>query len=90
MTTNTETMANSMDTTIDSTTRETTTVEENRTLRHIITQLWQACANGQEPPMTIPGFPEITRIQCSSYQVLITDQLFPSGYGPFGNCGDRP
>ncbi|XP_010324801.2 uncharacterized protein [Solanum lycopersicum] len=87
MTTNTETVVNPADTPIDSTTRETITVEENRTLRNIMAQLWQAWANGQEPPASIPGFPEITSIRSSSSQVPIPEPFFPLGYGPFDNCG---
>ena len=90
MTTNTETLVNSTDTPIDSTTRETVTVEENQTLRHIMEQLWQDWANGQEPPTSIPGFPEITSIRSSSSQVPISEALFPPGYGPFYNCGVGP
>ncbi|KAH0698835.1 hypothetical protein KY284_013050 [Solanum tuberosum] len=61
MTTNTETVVNPVDTLVDSTTRESATVEENRILRHVMAQLWQAWANGQEPPTSILDFPEITR-----------------------------
>ncbi|KAH0741090.1 hypothetical protein KY290_034133 [Solanum tuberosum] len=61
MTTNTKTVVNPVDTPVDITTRESTTVEENRTIRHVMAQLWQAWVNGQEPPMSIPGFLEITR-----------------------------
>ncbi|KAH0648169.1 hypothetical protein KY285_033417 [Solanum tuberosum] len=56
MTTNTKTVVNPVDTLIDSTTRESATVEENRTLRHVMTQLWQAWVNGQEPPTSISGY----------------------------------
>ncbi|XP_010314108.1 uncharacterized protein [Solanum lycopersicum] len=90
MTTNTETMVNPADTPIDSTTRETVTVEENRTLRNIMAQLWQAWANGQEPPTSIPGFPEIISIRSSSSQVPISEPFFPPGYGQFDNCGVGP
>jgi len=90
MTTNTETVVNPVDTLVDSTTRESATVEENRTLRHVMAQLWQAWANGQEPPTSIPGFPEITSIRSSSSQVPISDPFFPPGYGPFDNCGAGP
>ncbi|KAH0693085.1 hypothetical protein KY285_020182 [Solanum tuberosum] len=72
MTTNTETVMNPKDTPVDSTTRESSTIEENQTLRHVMAQLWQAWANGQEPPMSIP--------------VPISDHFFPPGYGPFDNC----
>ncbi|KAH0735278.1 hypothetical protein KY285_010985 [Solanum tuberosum] len=90
MTSNTETVVNPVDTPVDSTTRESATVEENRTLRHVMAQLWQAWANGQEPLTSIPGFPEITSIRSSSSQVPISDPFFPPGYGPFDNCGDGP
>ena len=90
MTTNTETMVNPSDTPIDSTTREKVTAEENRTLRHIMAQLWQARANGQEPPTSIPGFPEIISIRSSSSQVPISEPFFPPGYGQFDNCGVGP
>ena len=90
MTTNTETVVNPADTPIDSTTRETITVEENRTLRNIMAQLWQAWANGQEPPTSIQFFPEITSIRFSSSQVPISEPFFPPGYDPFDNCGARP
>ena len=90
MTTNTETMVNPSDTPIDSTTRETVTVEENQTLRHIMEQLWQDWANGQEPPTSIQFFPEITSIRFSSSQVPISEPFFPPGYGPFDNCGAGP
>ena len=53
-------------------------------------QLWQAWANGQEPPMFIPGVLEITSIRSSSSQVPISEALFPPGYGPFYNCGVGP
>ncbi|XP_069147013.1 uncharacterized protein [Solanum lycopersicum] len=76
MTTNTKTAANPVDSPIDSTTRETVTVEENRTLRHIMTQFWKAWDNGQKPPTSIPS-PNI-------------DPFFPPGYGPFDNCGAEP
>ncbi|WMV45396.1 hypothetical protein MTR67_038781 [Solanum verrucosum] len=79
MTSNTETVVNPVDTPIDSTTRESTTVEKNRTLRHVMAQLWQAWANGQEPPTSIPGFLEITSIRSSSSQVPISDPFFPPG-----------
>ena len=69
MKTNTEIMVNLADTPIDSTTREIVTVEKNQTLRHIMEQLWQNWANGQEPPKSILGFPEITSIR-SSYSDL--------------------
>ncbi|KAH0644143.1 hypothetical protein KY284_032027 [Solanum tuberosum] len=90
MTSNTETMVYPVDTPVDSTTRETTTVEENRKLRHVMAQLWQAWANGQEPPTSILDFPEITSIRSSSSQVPISDPFFPSGYDPFDNCGAEP
>ncbi|KAH0746078.1 hypothetical protein KY285_007735 [Solanum tuberosum] len=90
MTTNTETVVNPVDTPVDSMIREPTTVEENQTLRYVMAQLWQAWANGQEPPTSIPGFPEITSIRSSSSQVSISDPLFPPGYGPFDNCGVGP
>ncbi|XP_015161970.1 uncharacterized protein [Solanum tuberosum] len=90
MTSNTETAVNPVDTPVDSTTRESATVEENRTLRNVMVQLWQAWANGQEPPTSIPGFPEITSIRSSSSQVPISDPFFPPGYGPFDNCGAGP
>ncbi|KAG5572555.1 hypothetical protein H5410_062321 [Solanum commersonii] len=76
MTSNIETVVNPVDTPIDSTTRELATVEENRTLRHVMAQLWQAWANGQEPPTSI--------------LVPISNPLFPPGYGPFDNCGVEP
>ena len=53
-------------------------------------QLSQVWANGQEPPMSIPGFPEITNIRSSSPQVPISESFFPPGYGPFDNCGAEP
>ncbi|KAG5576196.1 hypothetical protein H5410_056330 [Solanum commersonii] len=56
MTTNTETVVNPVVTPIDSMIRDPTTVEENQTLRHVMAQLWQAWANGQEPPTSIPGY----------------------------------
>ncbi|KAG5571592.1 hypothetical protein H5410_061358 [Solanum commersonii] len=56
MATNIETTMNQVDTPVDLTTRDLASVEENRTLRHVMTQLWQAWANGQEPPTSIPGF----------------------------------
>ena len=90
MTTNTETMVNPADTLIDSTIRETLIVEENRTLRHIMAQLWQDWANGKEPPTSIPCFPEITSIRSSFSQVPISEPFFPPGYGPFDNCGAGP
>ncbi|KAG5572599.1 hypothetical protein H5410_062365 [Solanum commersonii] len=90
MTSHTETVVNPVDTPVDPTTRELTTIEENRTLRHVMAQLWQAWANGQEPPTSIPGFPEITSIRSSSSQIPISDPFFPPGYGPFDNCGARP
>ena len=86
----TETMVNPADIQIDSTTRETFIVEENRTLRHIMAQLWQAWTNGQEPPTSIPGFPEITSIRSSSSHAPILEPFFPPGYGPFDNCGAEP
>ncbi|KAH0716931.1 hypothetical protein KY290_013501 [Solanum tuberosum] len=61
MTTNTETAVNQRDTPVYLTTRKLATVEENRTLRHVMAQLWQAWANGQEPLTFIPSFPEIIR-----------------------------
>ncbi|KAH0712126.1 hypothetical protein KY289_008085 [Solanum tuberosum] len=76
MTTNTETVVNPVDTPVDSMIREPTTVEENRTLRHVMAQLWQAWANGQEPLTFI--------------HVSISDPLFPPRYGPFDNCGVGP
>ncbi|KAH0664864.1 hypothetical protein KY285_026070 [Solanum tuberosum] len=82
MTRNTETVVNPVDTPVDSTIRESATVEENRTLRHVMAQLWQAWANGQEPPTFIPGFHEITSPE--------SDPFFPPGYGPFDNCGAGP
>ena len=90
MTTNAETMVNPADIPIDSTTREIVTVEENQTLRHIMALLWQAWANGQEPPTSIQFFPEITSIRFSSSQVPISEPFFPPGYGPFDNCGAGP
>ena len=86
----TETMVNPADTPIDSTTTETVTIKENQTLRHIMAQLWQAWANGQEPPTSIQFFPEITSIRFSSSQVPISEPFFPPGYGPFDNWGARP
>ncbi|WMV54534.1 hypothetical protein MTR67_047919 [Solanum verrucosum] len=80
MTTNTKTVVNPVDTPVDSTIREPTTIEENRTLRHVMAQLWQAWANGQEPPTSIPCFPVITSIRSLSSQVPISDPLFPPGY----------
>ncbi|KAH0652521.1 hypothetical protein KY289_030199 [Solanum tuberosum] len=82
MTSNTETVVNPVDTPVDSMTRESTTVEENRTLRHVMTQLWQAWANGQEPPTYIPGFLRSL--------VPISYPFFPPEYGPFDNCGVGP
>ncbi|KAG5632887.1 hypothetical protein H5410_004604 [Solanum commersonii] len=90
MTTNTETPVSQVETPPELTTRESTTVEENRTLRHVMAQLWQAWANGQEPPTSIPDFPEITSIRSSSSQVSISDPFFPPGYGPFDNYGVGP
>ncbi|KAG5595571.1 hypothetical protein H5410_036803 [Solanum commersonii] len=90
MTSNTETVVNPVDTPVDPTTRESITIEENQTLRHVMAQLWQAWANGQEPPTSILGFPEITSIRSSSSQVPISDPFFPPGYGPFDNCGAGP
>ena len=87
MITNAETMVNPADTPIDSTTREKVTVEENRMLRHIMAQLWKAWTNGQKPPTSIPGFPEITSIRSPSSQVPITEPFFPPVHGPFDNCG---
>ena len=52
--------------------------------------LWKDWANGQDPPMSIPGFPEITSIRSSSSQVQISEPFFPPGYGPFDNYGGRP
>ncbi|KAH0669842.1 hypothetical protein KY285_023985 [Solanum tuberosum] len=60
MTTNIETAVNQVDTPVDLTTKESATVKENRTLRNVMAQLCQAWANGQEPPTSIPGFPQIT------------------------------
>lgn len=48
-------------------------------------QLSQVWANGQEPPMSIPCFPEITSIQSSSYQVPILNSLLPLGYDSLDN-----
>ncbi|KAH0669898.1 hypothetical protein KY289_024391 [Solanum tuberosum] len=79
MLTNIETVVNPLDTQVDSTTRESAIVEENRTLRHVMAQLWQAWANGQEPPTSIPTFSEITSIRSSSSQVPISDPFFPQG-----------
>ncbi|KAG5614506.1 hypothetical protein H5410_014330 [Solanum commersonii] len=70
MTSNTETTVNPVDTSVDSTTRDSATVEVNWTLRH---------ANGQEPPTSIPGFPKITSIRSSSSQVQISGPFFPPG-----------
>ncbi|KAG5620527.1 hypothetical protein H5410_005745 [Solanum commersonii] len=61
MTTNIETAKNQRDTPVYLTTRESATVKENRILRHVMAQLWQAWANGQEPLTFIPNFSEITR-----------------------------
>ncbi|KAH0685500.1 hypothetical protein KY290_016978 [Solanum tuberosum] len=52
--------------------------------------LWQAWANGQEPPTSIPNFLEITSIRSSYSQVSISDPFFPPRYGPFDNCGAGP
>ncbi|KAG5609911.1 hypothetical protein H5410_021192 [Solanum commersonii] len=90
MTTNTETPVSQVETPPELTTRESATVEENRTLRHVMAQLWQAWANGQEPPTSIPDFPEITSIRSSFSQVPISDPFFPPGYGPFDNYGVGP
>ncbi|XP_027772388.1 uncharacterized protein LOC114076889 [Solanum pennellii] len=73
MTTNTETMVNLVDTPIDSTPSETSTVEENRTLRHVIAQFLQAWANGQEPPKSIP-----------KYGPFYNSAIVPSTTGPQG------
>ncbi|XP_015074763.1 uncharacterized protein LOC107018719 [Solanum pennellii] len=83
-------MVNPVDTPIDSTIIEISTVEENRTLRHIMAQLWQAWANVQEPPTSIPGFPKITTIRSSSSQVPISYPFFPPRSGPFDNCRAGP
>ncbi|KAK4380049.1 hypothetical protein RND71_001911 [Anisodus tanguticus] len=48
-------------------------------------QLWQAWANDQEPRTSIPRFLDVTTIQFSSTQVLISDSFYPPGYGPFEN-----
>ncbi|KAH0635951.1 hypothetical protein KY285_035634 [Solanum tuberosum] len=69
MTTTIETVVNPMDTPVDSMLRASATVEENRTLRHVMASL------GQWP-----------RIK----NVSISDPFFPSGYGPFDNCGVVP
>ncbi|KAH0672826.1 hypothetical protein KY290_025053 [Solanum tuberosum] len=90
MTTNTEPVVNPVDTPLDSMTRKSVTFEENRTLRHLMAQLWQAWVNGQEPLTFIPGFPEITSIRSSSSQVPISDHFFPPRYGPFDNYGAGP
>ncbi|KAG5606473.1 hypothetical protein H5410_027965 [Solanum commersonii] len=81
MITNVETVVNPLDTQVDLTTRESSIVEENRTLRHVMVQLWQAWANGQELPTSIPGFSEITSSRSSSSQVPISDHFFPPWYG---------
>ena len=52
--------------------------------------MWQAWDNGQEPPMFIPDFLEITSIRSSFSQVPISESFFPPGYGPFDNCGAEP
>ncbi|KAH0717187.1 hypothetical protein KY285_013218 [Solanum tuberosum] len=90
MTSNTETVVNPVDTPVDLTTRESATVEENRTLRHVVAQLWQAWANGQEPPTSIPCFPEITSIRSSSSQVPISDPFFPPGAAQEGQFTVHP
>ncbi|KAH0765458.1 hypothetical protein KY290_001423 [Solanum tuberosum] len=83
ITTTTETVVNPVDTLVDSTTRESATVEENRTLRHVIAQSWQACANGQEPPTSIPGF---LRSQGMVHLIIVgpDHQQHPQGM-PFRN-----
>ncbi|KAG5606758.1 hypothetical protein H5410_028250 [Solanum commersonii] len=60
MTTNTEAMVYQVDTPVYLMTREST-IKENRTLRHVMTQLWQALVESQELPTSIPRFPEIIR-----------------------------
>ncbi|KAG5591853.1 hypothetical protein H5410_042367 [Solanum commersonii] len=82
MTTNIEIVVKPVDTPVDSTTRELNTVEENWILRHVMTQLWQAWANGQEPLTFIPGF--LRSLD------PISDLLFPPRYGPFDNYGAGP
>ncbi|KAK4708575.1 hypothetical protein R3W88_029500 [Solanum pinnatisectum] len=55
MTTNTETVVNPVDTPVDSTTSESTIVEENRTLRHVMAQFIRSSSS--QVPISDPLFP---------------------------------
>jgi len=63
--------------------REFASLEENRLLKQQIAEMYQAWANGQAPPSSIPGLSDANHP--SSTQAQVDDPLYPPGFGPYAN-----
>ncbi|XP_019241641.1 PREDICTED: uncharacterized protein LOC109221627 [Nicotiana attenuata] len=61
-------------------TSESATAEENRILRLRMMEIWDAWANGKEPPSAIPGFPELLPRASGTTNVPISYPNTPLGY----------
>ncbi|XP_070054267.1 uncharacterized protein [Nicotiana tomentosiformis] len=60
-------------------------IEENRILKQQRTEMCQAWANGQGPPLS-HVFPEVTPISATTTPVPLSDQSYPSGFSLYPNC----
>ncbi|XP_060179392.1 uncharacterized protein LOC132609432 [Lycium barbarum] len=68
--------------------QESAIAEENRILRQQMIEMLQGWSNGQQPPQSIPGFPDITSAtQACSQAPLSTaeDPVYPPGFGHYTN-----
>ncbi|XP_070031667.1 uncharacterized protein [Nicotiana tomentosiformis] len=61
---------------------ESATTEENRRLRVLMLEMWDAWSNGKEPPSIIPGFPELLprTSGISNVPIPVTNPFIPFGY----------
>ncbi|XP_070014125.1 uncharacterized protein [Nicotiana sylvestris] len=61
-------------------TSESAAAEENRILRLRVMEMWDAWANGREPPSAIPGFPEFFPRASGAFTVPISHPNTPLGH----------
>ncbi|XP_070015357.1 uncharacterized protein [Nicotiana sylvestris] len=61
-------------------TSESAAAEENRLLRLRMMEIWDAWANGREPPSAIPGFPELFPRASGTSNIPINYPNTPLGY----------
>ncbi|XP_059283641.1 uncharacterized protein LOC132037186 [Lycium ferocissimum] len=65
---------------------ESASAEEVRMLRQQMADMYQAWMNGQAPPSSIPGFPDVT--MSIPIETSTSDPLFPPGFGPHVNISN--